>query len=108
MGWEYRGSFEVYARAHESRIAAVGKDTVGIRFSPYSTYLGMEMRDPLPQFVYLVSELRQLGIAWLHVVEPRMDGIFEVVRAGTIRPFIETWGHQTPVIVNGGFTPDNC
>ena len=88
-------------------IAAVGKDKVGIRFSPYSTYLGMQMYDPLPQFTYLVSELRRLGLGWLHLVEPRMDGIFDVVRAGTIRPLIETWGHQGAVIVNGGYTADN-
>ena len=109
---QWDGSIEARSRftleLMKAVIAAVGKDKVGIRFSPYSTFLGMEMRDPLPQFVHLVSEVRQLGIAWLLVVEPRMDGIFEVVRAGTIRPLVETWGHQTPVIVNGGFAPDNA
>jgi NADPH2 dehydrogenase len=91
----------------KSVIAAIGKDSVDIRFSPYSTYLGMEIRDPLPQFVYIVSEVRRLGLAWLHVVEPRMDGIFDAVRAGTIRPLVEAWGHSAPLIVNGGYAADN-
>jgi NADPH2 dehydrogenase len=86
---------------------AVGNANVGIRFSPYSTYLGVTSQDVLPQFVHIVAKLKQLSLAWLHLVEPRMDGIFETARNGTIRPIMDAWGPDMPIIVNGGYTPSN-
>jgi NADPH2 dehydrogenase len=55
-------------------IAAVGKDKVGFRLSPFSTYLSMRMDDPIPQFTYIIKELKALGVAFIHLVEPRVSG----------------------------------
>jgi NADPH2 dehydrogenase len=55
---------------------AVGDTKVGIRMSPWGTFNGMRMADPLPTFAYLVAKLREAhpNLAYLHVVEPRADG----------------------------------
>lgn len=54
-------------------IKEVGADKVGIRLSPWSTFQGMRMADPIPQFSYLINQLRSLDIAYLHLVEPRVQ-----------------------------------
>lgn len=54
-------------------IKAVGKEKVGIRLSPWSTFQGMRMKDPIPQFSYLISQLRALNLSFLHLVEPRVQ-----------------------------------
>lgn len=55
-------------------VAAVGKDRVGIRLSPWARFQGMGMSDPIPQFSYIIHNLRELGLAYLHLVEPRVSG----------------------------------
>lgn len=52
---------------------AVGKEKTGIRLSPWSGFQGMRMSDPIPQFSYIISQLRALDLAYLHVVEPRVQ-----------------------------------
>ena len=46
-------------------VKAVGKEKVGIRLSPWSTFQGMRMKDPIPQFSYLISQLRALDLSFL-------------------------------------------
>lgn len=53
---------------------AVGKERVGIRLSPWARFQGMGMADPIPQFSYLIHQLRELDLAFLHLVEPRVSG----------------------------------
>lgn len=75
-GWG--GSIEKRARfaleVTKAVVGAVGKDKVGIRLSPWARFQGMGMADPIPQFSYLIHELRQLDLAFLHLVEPRVSG----------------------------------
>lgn len=46
-------------------VSAVGSDRVAIRLSPWSTFLGMGMSDPIPTFTYLIKNLPK-GLAYLH------------------------------------------
>lgn len=55
-------------------VKAVGKEKTGIRLSPWAQFQGMRMADPIPQFSYLIHELRELDLAFLHIVEPRVSG----------------------------------
>lgn len=91
-------------------IAAVGKEKVGFRFSPYSTYLSMRMADPIPQFTHLIKELSALGIAFIHLVEPRIAGdiVVETGHAYSLIPFLNAWGNERPVIVAGGYTAESA
>lgn len=72
------GSIENRARfaveVAKAVVQAVGKERVGIRLSPWSTFQGMRMAEPISQFSYLISQLRQLELAFLHLVEPRVAG----------------------------------
>ena len=42
--------------------------------SPWSTFQSMGMQDPIPQFSYIVKELKKLKLAYLHLVESRTSG----------------------------------
>ncbi|KAK0481107.1 hypothetical protein EDD18DRAFT_1436408 [Armillaria luteobubalina] len=73
---EYGGSIENWARFALEAINAVGAHWMGLRMSPWSTWQGMRMEDPIPMFGYLVTKIRQhhADLAYLHVIEPRVAG----------------------------------
>ncbi|TID26017.1 Aldolase-type TIM barrel [Venturia nashicola] len=55
-------------------IGAIGKEKVGLRLSPWSTFQGMKMHDPIPQFSSIVHSANKLELAYLHLVSPRISG----------------------------------
>jgi NADPH2 dehydrogenase len=95
-------------------IDAVGDSKkVGMRLSPWATGQGMRMKDPVPQFSHIVSELKKLNIAYLHLIESRVAGrsaVDAVYRHVTREndPFIEIWGPEAPIILAGGFDADKA
>ena len=58
----------------QAMVAAVGADRVGLRLSPWSTFQGMKMQDPVPQFSHVVDIASKVGLAYLHLVESRISG----------------------------------
>ena len=76
------GSVENRARfgvAVASAVAeAIGANRVGYRMSPWSPFQGMKMRQPKPQFAYLARQLKMLGLAYIHIVAPRINGSTDV------------------------------
>jgi len=72
----YGGSVENRARfvleIIEAVVTAVGANKVGIRFSPWSTFQGMRMPDPLATFAEVVKRIRvgYPDFAYLHIIEP--------------------------------------
>ncbi|KAF2025379.1 FMN-linked oxidoreductase [Setomelanomma holmii] len=94
----------------KATIAAVGKEKVGFRVSPWSTYLSMRMADPIPQFTYLIRELSKLGVAFMHLVEPRISGDLTVEdqNIDSNIPLLEAWGDERPVIVAGGYSAESA
>ncbi|KAK2063078.1 NADH:flavin oxidoreductase/NADH oxidase [Colletotrichum caudatum] len=110
---EYGGSVENRARfAVElagAVVAAVGPDRVGIRLSPWSAFQGMRMADPVPQFAHVARALRGLGLAYLHVVEARVDGNADRESAAdSVRFMIDAWDRASPVLLAGGFDPQSA
>ncbi|RDL38574.1 putative NADPH dehydrogenase [Venustampulla echinocandica] len=87
-------------------VNAVGADRTGIRLSPYSSFQSMRMQDPVPQFSYLVQELKKLKLAYLHLVTPRVSGIFDAETTETVDFLVDIWGKTSPVLLAGGFTPE--
>ena len=71
---EYGGSIENRARfaleVVDAVVAAVGETKAAIRLSPWSLFQDMRMEDPVPQFTYLVDELKQRhpNLAYIHVI----------------------------------------
>ena len=51
-----------------------GADRVGIRLSPFGVANGSGEADPMPLYTHIVGELDKLGLAYLHLIEPRSSG----------------------------------
>ncbi|CAE6403949.1 unnamed protein product [Rhizoctonia solani] len=98
---EYGGSIENRSRfaleVLEAVVEAVGAKRTGIRFSPWATFQGMRMKNPIPTFAYLVSEIAQRypDLAYVHFIEP--------VASGSTGAEDESRDRDT----NGGFTSND-
>lgn len=70
----YGGSIQNRARflleVTEAIAAVWGVERVGVRLSPWSLCNGMSDHDPVKTFSYAAEALDQIGIAYLHLVEP--------------------------------------
>lgn len=109
---EYGGSIENRSRflleVASAVSNAVGPERVGIRLSPWQRYQGMRMEDPIPQFTYVINQLKKLGLSYLHLIEARVCGNVDSEDRDKIDPFVHAWGNSNPVILAGGFTPDSA
>jgi N-ethylmaleimide reductase len=106
----YGGSIENRGRFLVEIIQAVSKvwgaDRVGVRLSPSSTFNGMGDSDPRALFRHLAERLNDLGIAYLHVIEPRISGADTVDEAQEAVAASELGKlFHGPLIAAGGFTP---
>ncbi|KAF6263436.1 putative 12-oxophytodienoic acid reductase [Scenedesmus sp. NREL 46B-D3] len=109
---EYGGSDENKARllleVMEAVAAAVGAQRVGLRLSPYNTFLDAcdDVQRAVQKNVWLVQELdrRVPGLAYLHMVEPRLAGGNAEVE-GPIDHSLEPFRKATklPFLAAGGF-----
>ena len=72
----YGGSIENRARLLLEVVEAVtsvwGKGRVGVRLSPFGAFSDMGDSDPETHFSYVLEKLSQRGIAYAHLVEPRV------------------------------------
>lgn len=105
---EYGGSVESRSRFAVEVVRAVaeavGPERTGIRLSPWSNYSNMRMADPVPQFTDVIRKINQLGIAYVHLLESRMDGNVDGEGSESLSfAFKEFDG---PILVAGGFTPE--
>jgi NADPH2 dehydrogenase len=114
---EYGGSIENRARfgleITKAIIEAVGDSKkVAVRLSPWAFDQMESSGDPVPQFLHIISELKKLDLAYLHLVESRVSGTPDTAVYKTLTrrnvPFVELWGSEIPIILAGGFTPDSA
>jgi N-ethylmaleimide reductase len=106
----YGGSVENRARLLLEVTAAVANvwpaDRVGVRISPSGTFNGISDSDPESIFDHVAEALDRFGLAYLHVIEPRVRGGTTVdagrppVAAARLRRIF-----SGPVIAAGGFDP---
>jgi N-ethylmaleimide reductase len=81
---EYGGSIENRARllleVVDAAISVWGNGRVGVRLSPYGQFNDMQDSDPVKLFTYVLNQLSNRGVAYVHLIEPRatnaggMDG----------------------------------
>ncbi|KAJ6495318.1 NADH:flavin oxidoreductase/NADH oxidase [Mycena sanguinolenta] len=77
----YGGSAENRARfpleVAEAVVKTVGQKKTAVRISPWGTYNDMYFEHPKPTYTYFVTQLRDRypELAYLHVAEPRADGL---------------------------------
>jgi len=108
---EYGGSVENRTRfaleVVDAVVAAIGASKTAIRLSPWSEWQGMRMADPIPTFSYYVSKLKERNLAYIHVIEPRINGVDDAVKATSNSESNDVlrkiWGDR-PYIAAGGFT----
>ncbi len=107
---EYGGSIENRARLLfeivQASISACGADRVSVRLAPGGTWNGMSDSNPSALFSYLAEHLNRLGLAWLHLIEPRIGGselIHEGQGAVASRQLRTTY--RGTLIAAGGFEP---
>ncbi|KAK2080919.1 hypothetical protein QBZ16_000773 [Prototheca wickerhamii] len=87
----------------------IGADRVGIRFSPFGTFLGVHDSHPYALYTYLLEELNKLPeLAYVHLVEPRVQGNLdkEGPIQDSIEPFRKVW--KGTLIAAGGFRRDTA
>ena len=91
---------------------AIGKDKLGIRFSPYNIWAGMShYYDINKTYAYLAKQMNVLGIAYIHVVDAvtrfsqEGDGLHEAITAC----FRDIRIHFSGLLIlNGGFTRERA
>ena len=89
-------------------VEAVGSEKVGIRMSPFSTFQGMKMADPITQFSHLIEGLKKLKLAYIHLVESRVSGNADIEATERVDPLLKVWDKTGPVLLAGGFQPDSA
>jgi N-ethylmaleimide reductase len=101
----YGGSVQNRARFLLDIVRAVigvwRPDRVGVRLSPNGTFNDMTDSDPLKTFGYVVGKLDELGIVYVHLVEPSED---DIRNSGSMVPTdrLRLLFRRT-LIVNGGY-----
>jgi N-ethylmaleimide reductase len=110
---EYGGPVENRARLLLETLDAIvdvwGGDRVGVRLSPNSKYNSMSDSDPAATFGYVAEQLNKYGLAYLHVIEPRVKGIETIeenappVAAAQLRKI-----YNGNILAAGGFEPDSA
>lgn len=89
--------------------AAVGNDRCAFRATPFSTYNSMGMGErTIPQFTHLIDGLRDLKLAYLHLVESRIAGRVDVEGGESLDVFIDQWAGTSPIILAGGYSPKSA
>ncbi|PGH30964.1 NADPH2 dehydrogenase [[Emmonsia] crescens] len=90
-------------------VAAIGSEKTAYRVSPWSPFQGMGMTDPRPQFTHLAQNLAKIRLAYLHVVESRINGSqsFEGTHESTDF-LVDAFGNSGAVILAGGFSPESA
>lgn len=86
---------------------AINPERVGFRISPWSSFQGMRMWDPVPTFSHLTAQLKSLRLGYLHVIESRVNKNVDCEPSGDIEFILDIWGSNVPVLVAGGNKPDN-
>ncbi|MCE9605659.1 MAG: alkene reductase [Planctomycetia bacterium] len=109
----YGGSVENRARFLLEVTAALasvwGGDRVGVRLAPSGRWAGMSDSDPLATFGYVTAQLNRFGLAYLHLVEPRIVGseVTEEGLAPVAAAQLRKIFHGT-ILAAGGFEPEGA
>jgi NADH:flavin oxidoreductase / NADH oxidase family len=94
--------------AASPRVQEVGAERVGVRLTPYGQFLQAFDSDPVALFTHAVRECSARGVAYVHMIEPRVAGNVDCVarEAESLAPFREA--ATVPFIAAGGYTRDTA
>jgi N-ethylmaleimide reductase len=82
---------------------------IGVRIAPSGTFNGMADSDPRTLFRHVAERLDRFGLAYLHIIEPRIKGGELIAEAqGPIAAQELSKLFHGPVIAAGGFQPETA
>ena len=109
----YGGSVENRSRflleVVEAMASAWGGNRVALRIGPSGTWNSMSDSNPTALFNYLAEQLNRFGLAYLHVIEPRIKG--NVLIAEGQEPVATVQLRKIfkgKIMAAGGFEPDSA
>jgi N-ethylmaleimide reductase len=109
----YGGSIENRARllleVVEAMTSVWGVDRVGVRIGPDGKWNGMSDSDAKSLFTYVAYHLNRFGLAYLHIIEPRVKGNVVVAegQAPIAAEYLRTI-FTGKIVAAGGFEPDSA
>jgi N-ethylmaleimide reductase len=110
---QYGGSIENRVRLLVEVVATLaevwGAYRVGVRLAPSGTFNGMGDSSPRTLFRYIAERLNSFGLAYLHLIEPRVKGgetIAEAQAPVAAQELSKIF--RGPVIAAGGFNPNTA
>jgi len=110
---EYGGSIENRSRLLFEVVTALasvwGGDRVAVRVGPNGKWNGMSDSNPEALFSYVAEHLNQFGLAYLHIIEPRVKGNV-VIHEGQAPVASEQLRKifKGKILAAGGFEPDTA
>ncbi|WP_298148328.1 alkene reductase [Flavobacterium sp.] len=109
---EYGGNIKNRSRfileAMQEMVAAIGINKVGIKLSPSIPYNSILESDPIATYSYLIKELNNLPLAYIHLMNPLF--LPEVGFEQYAKDVMGTFGtltHHT-IIANAGYTRESA
>jgi N-ethylmaleimide reductase len=109
----YGGSIENRSRflleVVEGMISVWGGDRVGVRIAPAGTWNHMHDSNPGALFTHVAQQLNRFGLAYLHIVEPRVKGNTTIkpeegpIAAEQLRKVF-----KGKIVAAGGFEPETA
>jgi N-ethylmaleimide reductase len=110
----YGGSIPNRARfmleVTEALVSVWGRDRVGVRIGPSGSFNEMSDTNPEALFGYVAEQLNRFGLAYLHVIEPRIKGDVDRENAENDAPVASAQLRKIfrgPVLAAGGFTRES-
>jgi len=109
----YGGSIEKRARfmleLTEALVSVWGADRVGVRISPSGKWGSISDSKPEATFGYVAEKLNAFGLAYLHIIEPRVMGVetLDENQAPVASVFLRKI-FKGPIIAAGGFDRDGA
>lgn len=89
-------------------VDAAGADRVGTRTSPWDLFQGMCQTDPHPQYSHAVGKMKKRKLAYLCLIEFRINGIDDTKATGSLDFLIDIWGRTSPILLCGGFNAESA
>ena len=110
---EYGGSIEnrcrLLLRVVETLTSVWGGDRVAVPLGPAGTWNAMADSDPWPLFEYAAEQLNQFGLAYLHLIEPRIKGNVQIAEGqGPVAAERLRKVFKGKIMSAGGFEPDTA
>lgn len=110
---EYGGSIENRSRFLLDVVGAMvsvwGGDRVAVRLAPSGSWNGMSDSDPRALFGYVAGQLNRFGLAYLHLIEPRVKGNIVIAEGqGPVAAHELRKIFTGTLVAAGGFEPDTA